>query len=261
MYNVFNEILEDVFMGTLNEKTLVWAHRGACGYRPENTLEAFALAVEMGADGVELDVHLTRDGYVVVNHDEKIDRTSNGQGLITDYTLDELKAFDFGYKFYGERRGVKIPTLDEVYELLAPTGLTVNVELKSADPAICPACDAVAKKHGMENKVIYSSFNHLQLAEMKKVNADAKIAPLYGFNLLNPWNYANDIGAAAVHPEQKLIDNQEEYVEKCHALGIRVNTWTVNTEEQMKHLLTLGCDALISNYPDIAIKVREEFLA
>lgn len=246
-------------MGTLNEKTFVWAHRGACGYKPENTLEAFALAAEMGADGVELDVHLTRDGYVVVNHDEKIDRTSNGQGLITDYTLDELRSFDFGYKFYGERKGVKIPTLDEVYELLAPAGLTVNVELKSSAPAICAACDAIAKKHDMEGKVIYSSFNHLQIAQMKRVNAEAKIAPLYDFNMLNPWNYAKDIGAVALHPKRTLIDNLEGYVDKCHALGLRVHTWTVNAEEDMKHLLSLGCDALISNYPDVAVKVRNEY--
>ena len=248
-------------MSTINEKTLVWAHRGASAYRPENTLEAFALAVEMGADGVELDVHITKDGHVVVNHDERIDRTSNGQGYIADYTLEELRCFDFGYKFYGERKGIKLPTLDEVYELLAPTGLEVNVELKTADPAVCAACDELAKKRGMEDKVIYSSFNHLQLARMKKVNPSARVAPLYGFDLLNPWNYAKDIGAAAVHPDKKLIDNQEGYIEKCHAFGIRVNPWTVNHEEQMKYLIEIGCDALITNNPDIAIKVREEFLA
>ena len=90
-------------MSTINEKTLVWAHRGASAYRPENTLEAFALAVEMGADGVELDVHITKDGHVVVNHDERIDRTSNGQGYIADYTLEELRCFDFGYKLHAQR--------------------------------------------------------------------------------------------------------------------------------------------------------------
>ena len=109
-------------MRPLIEKTLIIAHRGACGYAPENTIEAFGLALEMGADGVELDIHLTADGQVVVCHDEKIDRTSNGQGDITSYTLEELRAMDFGYHFYDkERRGIKLSTLSEVYELLSPT--------------------------------------------------------------------------------------------------------------------------------------------
>lgn len=134
-------------MKTLTEKTLILAHRGASGYAPENTMEAFELAAKMGADGIELDVHLTADGEVVVCHDEKIDRTSNGQGLITDYTLAELKAFDFGYHFYeGEGKGFKIPTLDEVYGLMSSCGMLVNVEIKSADPEIIRACDAVAER-------------------------------------------------------------------------------------------------------------------
>lgn len=243
-------------MKRLNDRMLVWAHRGACGYRPENTLEAFALAVEMKADGVELDVHFTKDREVVVIHDEKIDRTSNGQGLVTSYTLEELKCFDFGYKFYGEVTGVKIPTLAQVYELLAPTGLTVNVEIKSKDPEIAAACDAIAKKYGMENKVIYSSFDHLQLMIMKKVNPKAITAPLYGYNLINAHRYALDISAEAVHPSKSLIPNQENYVEKCHDVGVRVNVWTVNEEEDIEWCYNEGCDAVITNYPDRAVSVR-----
>ena len=132
-------------MATLTPKTFVYGHRGASGYAPENTLEAFAIAAEMKADGVELDVHFSKDGQVVVIHDDKIDRVSNGQGKVKEYTLEELRSFDFGYKFYGERRGIKIPTLDEVYALLAPTGMTVNVEIKASDPTICAACLGIAK--------------------------------------------------------------------------------------------------------------------
>ena len=151
-------------MKSLTDKTLILAHRGACGYAPENTMEAFELAAKMGADGIELDVHFTSDGEVVICHDEKINRTSNGQGLVTDYTLAELKAMDFGYHFYGEqRKGVKIPTLDEVYELVSPLDMIVNVEIKSADPEIVKACDIITERHGMRDKVIYSSFNHFQI--------------------------------------------------------------------------------------------------
>ena len=238
-------------------KTLILAHRGASGYAPENTMEAFELAAKMGADGIELDVHLTADGAVVVCHDEKIDRTSNGQGLITDYTLSELKSMDFGYHFYGEqRKGVKIPTLDEVYEFVAPIGMVVNVEIKSADPDIIKACDIIAEKYGMRNKVIYSSFNHFQIQKAKEMIPDAFIAPLYSFNMLNPWNYCLDIGAKAVHPKHTQIKLLPNYVKNCHDRGIRVNTWTVNTEDDMTFFLNEGVDGIVTNFPDIALELR-----
>ncbi len=244
---------------TLTPKTYIYAHRGASGYAPENTLEAFALAADMGADGVELDVHFSKDRQVVVTHDPKIDRVSNGQGAIKDYTLDELRVFDFGFAFYkGERRGIKIPTLDEVYELLAPTGMTVNVEIKSADPEICSACHEIAKKYNMEKKVIYSSFDHFQIAKMKEVAPDSFIAPLYSFNMLKPWDYAKAISAEATHPAYNQIERIPNYVEKCHELGIRVHTWTANDETIMSFLVDEGCDAIITNYPDVAINVRDK---
>ena len=246
-------------MKPIIEKTLILAHRGASAYAPENTMEAFELAAKMGAEGVELDVHLTSDGEVVVCHDEKIDRTSNGQGLITSYTLSELKTMDFGYHFYdGERKGIKLPTLDEVYGLLAPLDMIVNVEIKSANPDIAKACDDIAKRHKMEKNVIYSSFNHFQIQKAKEVIGDAFIAPLYSFNMLNPWNYCVDIGAVAVHPKLTQIRLLPDYVKSCHDRGIRVHTWTANTEGDISFLLDAGVDAIITNYPDVALKLRDQ---
>jgi len=236
---------------TIVERTLVWAHRGADAYEPENTLESFKLAVDMKADGVELDVHFSKDGHIIVLHDEKIDRTSNGQGLVTDYTLEQLKFFDFGCKFYKELRGTKVPTLDEVYALLAPTGLTVNVEIKSENPDMSAALIECAKKYDMLDKVIYSSFNHLQLSVMKKLDEKALIAPLYGFNMVNAWNYCEDMNAFASHPKSNQIRLFEGYVEKCHKKGIRVHPWTVDTVEDAKFLADCGVDALITNKPDL----------
>ena len=244
-------------MKTLTPKTYIYAHRGASGYAPENTLEAFALAAQMNADGVELDVHFSKDGKVVVIHDEKIDRTSNGQGKVNEYTLDELRAFDFGYHFYNERRGITIPTLDEVYALLAPTGMTVNVEIKSKDPAICEACLEIEKKYAMEGKVIYSCFDHFQIERMKNICPSAFIAPLYGFNMVKPWDYCKNMSAEASHPVYTQIQRIPDYVEKCHELGIRVHTWTANEEEIMSFLIDKGCDAIITNYPDVALKIRD----
>lgn len=245
-------------MATITPKTYIYAHRGASGYAPENTLEAFALAAEMKADGVELDVHFSKDGKVVVIHDDKIDRVSNAQGKVKEYTLDELLAFDFGYKFYGERRGIKIPTLDQVYELLAPTGMTVNVEIKASDPAICASCLEIAKKYGMEKKVIYSSFDHFQIARIKELDPSVFIAPLYSFNMVRPWDYCQNLRAKATHPAYTQIQRLPDYVEKCHALGIRVHTWTTNDEESMKLCFDADCDAIITNFPDVALKLRDE---
>ena len=247
-----------MLMKTLTPKTYIYAHRGASGYAPENTLEAFALAAEQGADGVELDVHFTKDGKVVVIHDSTIDRTSNGQGAVLDYTYDELLSFDFGYKFYRERRGIKIPLLEEVYELLAPKGLTVNVEIKATDPAICAECHKIAEKYGMTDRVIYSAFDHLQLSNMQKVCPDAFVAPLYSRGMVKVWDYCKNMGASAAHPDQKQIRLLPEYVEECHKLGVRVHPWTVNDAEDMRFLAEQGCDGIITNYPDVAKRTIEE---
>ncbi len=245
-------------MARITPKTYVYAHRGASGYAPENTLEAFRLAAEMGADGVELDVHFSKDGQVMVIHDEKIDRTSNGQGSVCDYTREELLAFDFGFQFYKECRGIRIPTLDEVYELLASTGLVVNVEIKSSSPDMPAACDAIAKKYGMQDRVIYSSFNHLQLVRMKEVNPNAFTAPLYYFNMIRPWDYCLNMQANASHPGHNQLRVFPEYVERCHALGLRVHPWTINNEEDMRFAFDADCDAIITNYPDVALRLRDE---
>ena len=111
------------------EHPLIWGHRGASGYAPENTLPAFQLAADMGADGVELDIQETKDGVIVVCHDETVDRTSNGAGWLKDYTFEELRKLDFSYG-NAAYEGTKIPTMEEVFELLGPTGLTINIELR-----------------------------------------------------------------------------------------------------------------------------------
>ena len=114
----------------MNTKPLVWAHRGASGYAPENTLAAFEKAVELGADGVELDIQLTKDDEIVVIHDEKIDRTSDGEGWVKDYTLEELRGFNYN-RTKPEYEHADIPTMREVFELLKPTGLFINIEIKT----------------------------------------------------------------------------------------------------------------------------------
>lgn len=247
---------------SLNGRTLVWAHRGASAYAPENTLPAFALAVEMKADGVELDVHLTKDGEVLVCHNDTINDTSDKSGRIPDMTLAEIREANFAFRYhdtkYTDKYGfVTAPTLDEVYELLAPTGLTVNVELKSGEDELLSRCIRLAKEYKMTDKVYYSDFNHVDLMRLHEVSPDVPTAPLYFHRLGKVWDYAGLIGASAIHPDFGQLYEVPETVRECHARGIRVNPWTVDSEEHMKKLTELGVDALITDLPDVARRIVE----
>ena len=238
---------------TLNDRPLVWAHRGASAYAPENTLPAFQMAVDMHADGVELDVHLSADGKLIVCHDENIKRTSDGEGLIAKMTLAELRRFSFnaGKESFGF---VPVPTLDEVYALLAPTGLSVNVEIKDANPKLPALCVELAEKYGMTDRVIYSSFDHYTLLGIHAENPRLPVAPLYSSNIVFPWLYASLFGAAAIHPHYGDLSRAPEEITECHTRGIRVHYWTVDDPAVIETVAKAGCDAIISNKPDVSIE-------
>lgn len=242
---------------TLNTRTLVWAHRGASAYAPENTLPAFQLAVDMHADGVELDVHLSKDRQLIVCHDGRIDRTSNGTGDISAMTLEELRRFNFnnGMESFGF---VTVPTLDEVYALLAPTGLSVNVEIKSHHPDVPAMCCDSAAKYGMTDRVTYSSFYHPSLVGIHACDSRIPVAPLHGVEIVYPWLYASSFGALAIHPHLATLNLEPTMIEECHMRGIRVNYWTVDSAEDQRRLAEAGCDALITNKPDLAIATLKE---
>lgn len=179
--------------------TKIFAHRGASGYAPENTLEAFALAMEMGADGIELDVQLTKDGEVVVIHDEVIDRVSNGKGLVKDYTLVQLRKFSFDNHMEGYEN-ISIPTLKEVLELVKASKMEVNIELKTGIYWYLGLEEKVleiVKNREMHKRVIYSSFNHYSVQKIKELDQKAETAYLYSDVILNVENYAKEKSQAA----------------------------------------------------------------
>ena len=232
----------------------ICAHRGASGYAPENTLEAFQLALDQGADAVELDVHLTRDGELLVAHDETIDRVSDGSGLIFLQSLAAIKKFKFN-KAHPEYENARAPTLKEVYELLQPSGMIINVELKTninPYPGIEEKCLELAAKMGIEDKIVYSSFNHLSMQKIKELKEDSYCGILFDCVLIRPWRYAKDYGMDAIHPPYQHILFIPEYCAKAHKAGIQVNTWTINSEREMKRVVEAGADMLITNYPDRA---------
>lgn len=233
--------------------TKVWAHRGASAYAPENTIAAFKLALEMGADGIELDVHMTADARIVVIHDDTVDRTSNGTGRVADFTCQELKKLDFsaGMEQY---RGARIPTLKEVYGLLKNTNTTVNVEIKSHDTAICEKLIALAREMGMEGRVSYTCFDHYMLLALRKIDPDCAIAPLYAAQIVDPWAYANYLQAEAVHPCKHMLQHPE-LITECLRNGIDVNLWTLDTPEEIMAAAQYGASAVITNRPDVAKQI------
>lgn len=240
-------------------KTLIYGHRGAAGYAPENTLEAFQLAVEHRADGVELDVHLTRDKQIIVTHDERIDRVSTGTGLVAMLTLKDIKKhlFNLPHPEYTEARA---PLLEEVLELLKPTPLHINIELKNSRlpyEGLEEACLELVTKHGMEQRVLYSSFNNHSMVRMKQLDSSVKTGLLYDCCLLRPLEYLQAAGADAMHPHfTDLLLNPEGYA-KVRQAGYPINVWTVNDERDMRSVMEAGVNILISNYPDRAVALRD----
>ena len=212
-----------------NNKPFVWAHRGASGYLPENTLMAFQEAVDMGADGIELDVQLTKDDEIVVIHDEWIDRTSNGKGWVKDYTLEELRGFNYN-KTKPEVEHADIPTMREVFELIKPTNLVINIELKTGVvfyKELEEKIMALTKEYGMEDRVIYSSFNHATIVKIHQLDPTAKVGFLYADGTLDMPEYGKKHGVNALHPALYNLQYLG-YMEACKANGLEVNTWTVN---------------------------------
>lgn len=236
--------------------TKIWAHRGASGYAPENTLKAFELAIDMGADGVELDVQFTKDRQIVVIHDETIDRVSNGSGRVVDYTLDELRQFSFN-KTHPEYGNVGIPTLEEVLNLMKPTDLMINIELKTGINFYDGIEDSVLRlveRMGMQEQVIYSSFNHYSIVKIKELCPNAHTGFLYCDGTLHMAEYAQRYGVEALHPAQYNL----QYIDllpECRDRGIALHVWTVNSRTDLKQMVDLGVDAVITNYPDVAYEV------
>lgn len=240
------------------KQTKIFAHRGASAYAPENTLEAFALAMEQGADGIELDVQLTKDGELVVIHDETINRVSDQRGLVRDYTLEELKKVSVSNHFH-EYPNVRIPTLKQVLELVKPGKMDVNIELKTGIywyPAIEEKVLKLVKEYEMEDRVIYSSFNHFSIQRIKALAPAAETAYLFGDVILHVEQYAKDTGVRGIHPALYHV-KMNGFLEEYKKSGLAVRVWTVNTEEEIEELILQGVDAVITNYPDLGLKAKE----
>jgi glycerophosphoryl diester phosphodiesterase len=233
-------------------RPIIFAHRGASLHAPENTLEAFTLAMQHGADGVELDAKLSADGEVVVIHDSTVDRTTNGRGRVAALPLAELRALDAGSSFSEKFRGARIPTLDEVFETIGRIGI-INVELTNyttpRDRLVEKVCGLV-KKHNLQNSVLLSSFFASNLKKAARLLPETPRALLAWGGWMGIW--ARSFGFMfgdyqALHPY--ITDVNARQIARVHQLKRRVHVWTANTAEEILMLKSWNVDGIFTDDP------------
>ncbi|MBF4492092.1 glycerophosphodiester phosphodiesterase [Flavobacterium sp. JLP] len=219
------------------------AHRGAKGYEPENTLQSFQKALDLNADGIELDVHLSADGHIIVIHDETIDKMTNGKGFVNTLSLTELKSFLIDGKH-------EIPTLREVFDLVDKKCF-INIELKSYETlgkAVALIEEYISEKNWNYEHFIVSSFDWNALQEVHNLNSNIPIGVLTETDLNLALAFAETIKAKAIHPYYHLLNS--ENVLQMQEKGFLVLPWTVNIEEDIQKIKNLKVNGIITDFPD-----------
>ncbi len=233
------------------QKPLIIAHRGASSLAPENTMAAFDRAVETGADGIEFDVQLSKDGVPVVIHDETLERTTSGSGAVKDLSLAELKSLDAGSWFAPGFSGEKILSLEELLIRYKESSFLFNIELKNNHTAYPGLEDKVLEcvgKYRLVGRTLISSFNHDSLVTCRRLNPAVRTGLLYLEEIKEPWHYARSLGCYSVHPLFIYLLDQAT-LEGFKANHIPLYPWTVNDPEQMQNLSAAGVEALITDFP------------
>lgn len=218
-------------------------HRGAKGYEPENTLIAFEKAINLGVDGIELDVHLSADNELIVIHDETVDRTTNGKGEVNQLSLKELKALKIELT-------QEIPTLNEVLDLVNKRCF-INIELKgigTAQPVIQLISHYISKENWDYNNFIISSFDWKMLEETHSLDSKIKIGVLTEESIDKALAFAKKINAFAIHPDYELLS--KENVILMQQNGFEVYPWTVNSENSIQKIKSFNVNGIISDFPD-----------
>jgi len=257
-------------------RTLVIAHQGGDGVWPGDTLFAFEKAVEIGSDVLEMDAHITKDGRIVLMHDEEVDRTTDGTGLIEDLTLDELKQLDAAYDWtlddgatYPYRgQGIQVSTLDELFEQFPQMRYVIEIKL-TQNPIDKPLCELIGK-YGMQDKVMIGSFHDEAMRQFRatcpEVATSASRTEVRNYVLLGkaflwgfyfpkfqtvqpPWNPEDSLGIQIM---------TERFIRESHAKGIRLEPWTVNDPKLMRQYIEWGVDGIITDRPDLMIEVLRE---
>jgi glycerophosphoryl diester phosphodiesterase len=249
------------------------AHRGASARAPENTMEAFRLAVESGAGGLELDVHLTRDGYVVVIHDPTLDRTTDRTGAVSAMTLDELSQADAGYKFSPDHEntfpyrglGLRIPTLVEV--LREFPGVAVNIDMKADDLAIEAAVLEVLRQADAEGRALVVSSRRGAVGRFRRISGGRvstgasrwETGIFYLFSNLRLERFLRPAYDALQVPlsHRGIPLVTRRFIDAAHGANVRVDAWTINDGDEMRRLLGLGVDVIMTDRPGTLAEVLQ----
>ncbi len=232
------------------------AHRGYSGAYPENTMLAFRKAVEVGTHGIELDVHATKDGVLVVHHDERLDRTTDGTGRICDLSFEELRRFNAAKLWAGRYAPEKVPAFEEYCEWAAGEDIFTNIEIKTDNtyyPRIEEKTWETVVKYGLEKKVLFSSFNHFSLTRMRRivpeyVELGALVEHESGVKVY-PGAYCEAAGFQCYHPPITALS--DENVRDCKTHGVKINVWTVNDMAGLEKLYSWDVEGIITNYPSV----------
>ena len=233
----------------------VYGHRGYSGRYPENTMLSFQKAIEAGADGIELDVQLTKDGEVVIIHDETIDRTTDGTGFVKDYTLEELRKFNAAAKWNGQFGFQPIPTFEEYCKWASENNVYTNVEIKSGVyyyEQIEEKTLEIVRKYNLSDNILFSSFLHSSVTLLRKLAPEIRCGALVeNEGLHNPGFYCDKFDFQCFHPGKQCMDKAD--VDSCKQYGIEVNVWTVNDMDSLERLCEWGVDGLITNFPPVCL--------
>jgi glycerophosphoryl diester phosphodiesterase len=233
------------------------AHRGASGSYPENTRVALEKAIDAGVDMIEIDCQLSKDGHVVVFHDERLERTAGSKGFVRAKTLKQLKKLDAGAWFKKSFKGERILTLEEVLEILA-NKVELNLEIKSVPRAplgLELKILFILSHYECLERTILSSFDYRRLRRFRELAPEARIGVLYGAGIKdNPFQAAREVRAYSMHVQKELAT--PHFLERSGQLGLKNYVWTVNEVKEMEKFLSLGVDGIISDFPEKFWKVK-----
>ena len=258
------------------ERPLVIAHQGGDGVWPGDTLFAFENAVKIGADVLEMDAHITKDGQIVLMHDERVDRTTDGTGLIEDLTLDQLKQLDAAYKWSNDGgntfpyrgQGIQVPTLEELFQKLPQMRYVIEIKL-TTNPIDKPLCELI-RKYNMQEKVVVASFHDQAMKNFRatcpEVATSASRGEVTKFVLLGKI-FLSGLVAPQYESIQPPYDPAESknipimtkrFIREAHAKNLAVEPWTVDDPELMKQYIAWGVDGIMTDRPDLMLEVLGE---
>ncbi|MFI8684259.1 glycerophosphodiester phosphodiesterase [Rossellomorea sp. NPDC077527] len=266
------------FLHKDKERPLVIAHQGGKQLAPGNTIEAFQQAVDLGADVIETDIHITKDGHLVTIHDPTVDATTNGRGFVVDFTLKELQRLDAGYYFqnlngdYSFRgKHIYVPTLEEVFQRFP--NMRINIEVKDDNPRdrteeIVQKLMKLIEEYDMEDKVLIASFDQ-HIIDLFETYSNGRVATQGGkqeakkFVILHKLFlrnlYKTEVDAFQLPIQEGNLDlTQSTLISGAHRIGLHVHYWTINDPETMERLINLGADGIITDRPDLLLNILKK---